>query len=99
MNNWSATGNLITPASGTRYHPYADDSYYLIGDGTTQVYPNGSYRNAPPLGQYPRQRMMVEDPATGEMMLGMAVYYKPVSAGTSTPSSTTGYAGDLLVQY
>lgn len=99
MNDWEADGNLLTPAVGTRYHPYADDSYYLIGDGTTQVYPNGSYRNAPPLGKYPRQRMMVEDPATGEMMLGMAVYYKPVTSGTTTPSASTGYAGDLLVQY
>lgn len=99
MNNWEADGILLTPTIGAKYHPYADDSYYLIGDGVTKVYPNGSYRNAPPLGRYPRQRMMVEDPATGEMMLGMGVYYKPVTAGTDAPTASTGYTGDLLVQY
>ena len=61
----------------------------------------GSYQNTPPLGRYPRQRMLVEDAVTGEVMLGMAVYYRSASNGgqTGTPTSDTGYAGDLLVQY
>jgi hypothetical protein len=61
----------------------------------------GSYQNTPPLGRYPRQRMLVEDAVTGEVMLGMAVYYRSASNGgqTGTPTPDTGYAGDLLVQY
>jgi hypothetical protein len=43
--------------------------------------------------------MLIEDPVTGEVMLGMAVYYKPTSYGTQAPTDDTGYAGDLLVQY
>ena len=57
----------------------------------------GSYRNTPPLGRYPRSRMLIEDPVTGEVMLGMAVYYR--TGITTTPTTDTGYAGDLLVQY
>ena len=62
---------------------------------------SGSYRGVLPLGRYPRQRMLVEDPVTGEVMLGMAVYYRSASNGgqTGTPTDDTGYAGDLLVQY
>jgi hypothetical protein len=61
----------------------------------------GSYKNTAPLGRYPRQRMLVEDPVTGEVMLGMAVYYRSASTGgqTGVPTDDTGYAGDLLVQY
>jgi hypothetical protein len=57
----------------------------------------GNYRDTPPLGRYPRSRMLVEDPVTGEVMLGMGVYYR--TGVTSQPTSNTGYAGDLLVQY
>lgn len=57
----------------------------------------GNYRGQAPLGRYPRQRMMVVDPVTGEMMLGMGIYYR--TGVTSTPTSSAGYAGDLLVQY
>jgi hypothetical protein len=60
---------------------------------------SGSYRGVNPLGRYPRSRMLIEDPVTGEVMLGMAVYYKPTSYGTQAPTDDTGYAGDLLVQY
>ena len=60
---------------------------------------SGSYRGVYPLGRYPRSRMLVEDPVTGEVMLGMAVYYKPASYGTTAPTDDTGFAGDLLVQY
>ena len=58
----------------------------------------GSYRNTPPLGRYPRSRMLIEDPVTGQVMLGMGVYYRG-SGITSTPTSDTGYAGDLLVDF
>ena len=90
--------NFVIPPAGVKYYSF-DGVQELVGDGTTSVRANGSYRNAAPLGQYARQRMTVEDPVTGQVMLGMAIYYKPVTAGVSTPSSTMGYAGDLLVQY
>jgi hypothetical protein len=61
--------------------------------------PNGNYKDKSPLGPYPRQRMIVEDPLTGMMTLGMAVYYQDSSASTSTPNSNSGYVGDLWVQY
>lgn len=57
----------------------------------------GSYRGISPLGRHPRQRMLVSDPANGEVMLGMAVYYR--TGVTGTPTDNTGYAGDLLVDY
>lgn len=58
----------------------------------------GNYRNTPPLGRYPRSRMLVEDPVNGQVMLGMAVYYRG-SGITSVPTEDTGYAGDLLVDF
>ena len=58
----------------------------------------GNYRNTPPLGRYPRSRMLIEDPVTGQVMLGMGVYYRG-SGITSTPTSDTGYAGDLLIDF
>ena len=68
------------------------------GDADLNVYYGGSYKNMWPLGPYPRQRMIVEDPVTGTLELGMAVYY---SSTTQTPSgpSTGGYVGDLWVVY
>ena len=58
------------------------------------VYTGGYYMNMYPLGPYPRQRMIVEDPVTGMLTLGMGVYYSngvnPVNAG---------YVGDLWVVY
>ena len=67
-------------------------------DADLNVYYGGSYKNMYPLGPYPRQRMIVEDPVTGTLELGMAVYY---SSTTQTPSgpSTGGYVGDLWVVY
>lgn len=97
LNMWDA--NTVIPQIGVKYHPYNDPVNFVVGDGVTSVQTNGSYRNATPLGRHPRQRMMVEDPVTGEMMLGLGIYYKPVTAGTSAPGASTGYAGDFLVQY
>ena len=57
-----------------------------------------SYRGISPLGRYPRSRMLVSDPANGQVMLGMAVYYRG-SGITSTPTVDTGYAGDLLIDF
>lgn len=64
----------------------------------TDAGPGGSYRNTPPLGRYPRSRTLVEDPVNGQVMLGMAVYYRG-SGITSTPTTDTGYAGDLLIDF
>ena len=58
------------------------------------------YLNQSPMGPYPRQRMMVEDPVTGMMVLGMAVYYAAQSdLGTGVNPTSGGYAGDLWVVY
>ena len=64
---------------------------------TTPISPDYSphYMNSYPLGPYPRQRMVVEDPVTGQSKLGMAVYY---ATGITQPSSG-GYIGDLWVIY
>jgi len=57
-----------------------------------------NYRGIPPLGRYPRSRMLVIDPGSGEARLGMGIYYRG-SGITSTPTADTGYAGDLLVDF
>jgi hypothetical protein len=63
----------------------------------------GSYRNASPLGYPPRQRMVIEDPVSGEAQLGMAVYYLDLAKVnvtlTSGPSDTMGVQGDLAVMF
>jgi len=60
----------------------------------------GSYRNASPLGYPPRQRMVIEDPVSGEAQLGMAVYYLDnTQVNTTTPSNTMGVQGDLVVVF
>jgi hypothetical protein len=59
-----------------------------------------NYLNAPPLGNYPRQRMIVEDVKTGVLKLGMAVYYRDSGAyGTAKPTDGSGVIGDLWVDY
>ena len=59
-----------------------------------------NYLNAPPLGNYPRQRMIVEDVKTGVLKLGMAVYYRDSGTyGTQAPTSNSGVIGDLWVDY
>jgi hypothetical protein len=64
---------------------------------------DGSYRNTPPLGYPPRQRMVIEDPVSGEAQLGMAVYYLDLTKVnvtlTSGPSDTMGVQGDLAVMF
>jgi len=55
-----------------------------------------SYRYASPLGGVPRQRMLVEDPVTGQTLLGMGVYY---GQRTSAPGASTGRTGDLWVSW
>jgi hypothetical protein len=52
----------------------------------------------------PRQRMVVEDPVSGEAQLGLGIYYLDVTGGkaptyllTGPPSNTMGVPGDLTV--
>ena len=63
----------------------------------------GYYRNEPPLGYVPRQRMVIEDPVTGRAELGMAVYYLDLTKVNATlasgPSNTAGVQGDLAVMF
>jgi hypothetical protein len=64
---------------------------------------NPYYRGASPLGYPPRQRMVIEDPVSGEAQLGMAVYYLDLTKVnvtlTSGPSDTMGVQGDLAVMF
>ena len=67
-----------------------------------QSYSN--YANAYPLGPLPRQRMLVEDPATGVVKLGMAVYYQDSQGAHNTPptgsgGANSGIVGDLWVVF
>jgi hypothetical protein len=97
MQVWYA-GYQITPAAGVKYRSY-DGSTEFVGDGVTTVYANGSYKNAKPLGPRPRQRMIVEDPVTGQMQLGLGIYYKIYGTGSAVPTSNTGFAGDIVIEY
>ncbi len=64
---------------------------------------NPYYRGVSPLGYPPRQRMIIEDPVSGEAQLGMAVYYLDLTKVnvtlTSGPSDTMGVQGDLAVMF
>jgi hypothetical protein len=48
------------------------------------------------IGAGARQRMLIEDPYSSLVKLGMAVYY---GQRTSAPSGSTGYVGDLWVSW
>jgi hypothetical protein len=80
-----------------RATPFDMDDYRVGTSGA------GSYRNTPPLGYPPRQRMVIEDPVSGEAQLGMAVYYLDLTKVnvtlTSGPSDTMGVQGDLAVMF
>jgi hypothetical protein len=64
---------------------------------------NPYYRGVSPLGYPPRQRMVIEDPVSGEAQLGMAVYYLDLTKVNVTlasgPSDTMGVQGDLAVMF
>ena len=62
---------------------------------------NPYYRGAYPLGYPPRQRMVIEDPVTGEAQLGMAVYYLDTAKINVTvkPDDSMGVQGDLAVWF
>ena len=70
-----------------------------MGDYRSNPYYRGTY----PLGYPPRQRMVIEDPVSGEAQLGMAVYYLDLTKVnvtlTSGPSNDMGVQGDLAVMF
>jgi hypothetical protein len=75
-------------------------SAFDMDDYRVGVEGDGSYRDAPPLGYPPRQRMVIEDPVSGEAQLGMAVYYLDnTQVNTTNPSNTMGVQGDLVVVF
>jgi hypothetical protein len=98
------TGNLTrsgTIIQGLPVQGDADLTVYQVSGGGP-ISSNGQsttyYEGLTALGPYPRQRMIIEDPQTGALMLGMAVYYRQSSVwGTGTP--TGGSIGDLWVDY
>lgn len=64
---------------------------YRLGSGGEDLYP---------LGAYGRQRMIVQNEYTGELLRGMAVYYSSTNEfSTTAPTSATGVVGDLFVVY
>lgn len=109
---WPSDGSSIVPLQYTTYFETAQHNATIeYATPTSLVYPDLSidnkahYRNAYPLGNYARQRLLVEDPVTGMAMLGMAVYYRDTSdpiviaEGIDTPSTSSGYVGDLWIDY
>lgn len=92
--------NYILNAYG--YQQAITQSGYVDGSGVhdTTISQDTPYLGAAPLGALARQRMAVENPATGQLNLGLAIYYQDTSGVHKTnPTSLTGYIGDLLVQY
>jgi hypothetical protein len=61
---------------------------------------DGNYRNLPSLGYPPRQRIVIEDPETGEAQLGFAVYYLDTQKINGTgPGANMGAQGDIAVVF
>lgn len=94
-------GDYITNAYGYS-QPITQSGYYdqygILHD--TTVSGETPYLGMSPLGAVARQRMIVEHPVTGALSLGMAVYYEDTSGvHKANPTSTSGYIGDLWVQY
>jgi len=100
LNNWT-NGATIYPANGEPYF-LSDGSTVRYGTGSVSVTATGHYKNAGSgstgLGDKPRQRMIIEDPVTGELQLGMAVYYRNAGSSGTAPTNS-GYVGDLWVDY
>jgi len=60
----------------------------------------GNYRNLSALGYPPRQRIVIEDPDTGEAQLGLAVYYLDLQKINGTgPGANMGVQGDIAVVF
>jgi len=71
-----------------------------MSDYRTAPGQQGNYRNTAPMGYLPRQRMVVEDPVSGEAQLGLGIYYLDTSiANTTVPAPTTGVLGDITLVY
>lgn len=98
VNNWSdvraysgGAKIIIDATSGVSIYGIPTQ-----GDIDMTDYSPFSYRYASPLGGVPRQRMLVEDPVTGQTLLGMGVYY---GQRTNAPGASTGRTGDLWVSW
>ncbi len=92
--NYYGQTQLITTAGYIDANGNLQDNDNPIAQGGT------SYMGMSPLGALGRQRMIVENPVTGVLSLGMAVYYQDTSTvHVSDPTASTGYVGDLWVQY
>jgi hypothetical protein len=77
-------------------------SAFDMGDYRTQNNASGYYRNVSPLGYPPRQRMVIEDPVSGEAQLGLGIYYLDYSGGksnVSTPVTEMGVQGDIALVF
>jgi hypothetical protein len=103
--------NLPTGDTATGYSSFSrislDPTYGTLIKGVpiqgnidmTDAGSGGHYLGISSMGRLPRQRMVVENPSTGVLQLGMAVYYQNLSTSTSVPGASSGYVGDLWVSF
>lgn len=60
----------------------------------------GNYRNNSSLGYPPRQRVVIEDPISGEAQLGFGIYYLDLQKINGTgPGANMGVQGDIAVVF
>jgi hypothetical protein len=98
-SDYNSESYITLGAGGTGLYamPLQENTTTVKGGGTMSILSTtySHYANSSSLGAQPRQRMLVEDPISGQVKLGMAVYYQ---SGGSGPSNA-GFVGDLWVQY
>jgi hypothetical protein len=109
----SISGSSVTGYSGTSQIQLTGSNVLITGlpiqgdmDNQYSLWYNNwitdsthGYLNVYGQGPVPRQRALVEDPVSGVVKAGFAVYYQDSSVNKTAPGSTSGYVGDLWVQY
>jgi len=69
-------------------------------DNTNNTYVSTNpYLGVSGFGTLPRQRTVVENPTNGVLELGFGIYYANSQYHNSTPTGTSGYVGDIWIQY
>jgi len=101
-SDYNGKSKIILGSGGTQIYalPIQGDTFVASNGLTISIldYTYPHYGNSTSLGLYPRQRMLVEDPITAQVKVGMAVYYSTTSETPSGPASG-GSVGDLWVVY
>jgi hypothetical protein len=102
VSAYSGPSRIVLDASaGVLIYGVPVQKDIIIAKATNYSGPDNKlhYRDMYPLGAFARQRMLVEDPTTGQVKLGMAVYYSSTSEYNGVPYGSGGYVGDLWVIY